>query len=118
MAINFDIGSINPASGGPVWAGTAITLVFSLTNSPQTMPDTSTWTVMLTFKKSRYDNSVIKQYMVPSSSTGTWTQPMTRADTLLFSVPGTYEYDFERVDVGSEAVLTWGKFQIDRKVNS
>ena len=43
-------------------------------------------------------------------------EDLTAAQTALFSVPGTYQYDFERTDVGFEAVLTYGATQIAQKV--
>lgn len=113
MAIRFDIGT-DPVRG-PVFAGTVLQVTFTLNDATM---DTAGWTTRVTFKQQPSDNAAIVTYTPNQTQTkpGTWTFTMTKADTLLFSVPGTYQYDFERIDNGSEAVLTYGQFLIARKV--
>ena len=110
MAVRYDIGS----QTDPVWSGTAVSITWTLTPTQ----NTAGWTTLVTFKRTASDNSAIKTYSPGGSNNGVWTITMTRADTLLFAQPGTYVYSLERVDTGQEAVLTYGNFQVDRKVNS
>lgn len=108
MATQFDIGTV----ANPVYAGTTISITFTL----QPTQTTTGWNTQVTFKKLRSDSTAILVLLPALVSTGIWTVVLTAAQTALFSVPGTYQYDFERIDVGFEAVLTTGAFQIDRKV--
>lgn len=119
MAQHFDIGALNTLTG-PVFSGTNITLQFTMT------PATSVagWGVALTFRQTVSSNAIIKQYTtggggitITDSTNGVWSVQMSRADTLLFGTSGTYAYDFKRTDVGSEAVLTYGAFQVSQTVN-
>lgn len=116
MAEQTNIGS--PTQ--PVFSGTAIVLQFSMT--PVT--NVTGWSVLLSFKHTVNDTIFIKQYTVGTGIVvtdvvnGVWSVPMSRADTLLFAAPGTYVYSFERTDNGAETVLAYGKFQVDKKVNS
>ena len=108
MATRYDIGT----ASNPVWAGTTISITFTL----QPTQSTAGWNTLVTFKRQRSDNAPIITYAPTVVTTGVWTIVMSRADTSLFAAPGTYTYDFERTDAGFEAVLTYGSIQFDRKV--
>ena len=108
MATQFDIGTV----ANPVWSGTTISVTFTLIPTQ----NTSGWNTQVTWKKLRSDTTPILVLTPTPVSTGIWTVVLTAAQTALFSVPGTYQYDFERTDVGFEAVLTYGATQIAQKV--
>lgn len=120
MAQRYDIGF--DAATGPVWSGTAIAITFAMT----TPTNISGWNVLVSFKRTASDNAFIKQYStalanvtVVDAVNGVWSISMSRTDTLLFTgTPGVYVYSFERTDGGSETVLSYGQFKVDRKVNS
>ena len=97
-----------------IFKGEAITLTFTM--SPVT--DIVGWTITFTLRVNANDSVAVltktpATIVVPSTS-GVFTFSLTHANTNLAS--GAYAYDVQRVDAGSEAVLSIGFFTIYQEV--
>jgi hypothetical protein len=92
--------------------GEALTLSFTMT--PVT--NITGWTITFTLKRAQTDPVAVKTQaaVIVSGPAGTFTVSLLKADTNI--KPGTYYYDVQRTDGGSEAVLSIGTFTITQEV--
>jgi hypothetical protein len=96
-----------------IYKGEAVQLNFTM--SPLT--DISTWTIAMTVRINASDTGFVYQNLagtIDSGVAGTFHFLLAHADTNLAS--GTYAYDIQRTDSGSEAVLSIGILTISQEV--
>ncbi|HYM24440.1 MAG TPA: hypothetical protein VEU08_14590 [Vicinamibacterales bacterium] len=94
------------------YRGEAVTLAFTMT--PVT--DITGWTITFTLKRNQTDPTPILTIaaVITNGPNGTFTVSLTKAQTNMQA--GTYQYDIQRTDAGSEAVLSIGTFTITQEV--
>lgn len=94
------------------YKGESVTLAFTMTP----VVDISTWTLRFTLKKLATDVASVlsKTGTVTVGPSGTFSVALAKADT---NIPARdYQYDVQRIDAGSEAVLSIGTFSILQEV--
>lgn len=96
------------------YKGEAIRLAFTLTP----LTDITGWTIVFTLKKLSTDPASILSVAASGmvNAAGTFNILLSKANSLLPA--GDYAYDVQRTDVGSEAVLSIGKFTINQEVKN
>lgn len=95
------------------YLGEAIALTFTI----KPLTDITGWTIKLTIKNNATDVGQLLQVaaVLTTPASGIFTCSLTHAQTLTLGV-GTYAYDVQRTDSGSEAVLSIGSLTVSQEV--
>jgi hypothetical protein len=101
-----------------IYKGESIVQPFTHVIEGTTTPVNITgWTITFTLKRKATDTSALltATAQIVSGSAGTYTISLTHAQTAALYA-GTYAYDIQRTDTGSEAVISIGIFSVSQEV--
>jgi hypothetical protein len=101
-----------------IYKGEAVIQPFTHVLEGTTTPVNITgWTITFTLKRKSTDTAALLTVTgaVVSGSAGTYTISLTHAQTAALYA-GTYTYDIQRTDAGSEAVISIGTFTVSQEV--